>query len=188
MTSLTNRPRRALVVVDVQERVMEDAWERERIESNIRTLVDAARAEDVPVVWVQHNSAGMPLGSDSWQLVDGLDPRDDEPRVDKQYRNSFEQTDLEDVLARLEVGSLVICGAQTNNCVRHTLHGAIDRGYDVVLVEDAHTTSDHEWDNGIITAASTVDEQNRSSMGYELPGRVCTLATTAEVFAAASPS
>lgn len=167
---------------------MRDGWERERVESNVRTLVDAARAVDVPVVWVQHNEQEMPIDSDFWQLVDGLEPRPDEARIDKQYRNSFEQTDLEDVLARLGVGSLVICGAQTNNCIRHTLHAAIDRGYDVVLVEDAHTTSDHEWDNGIITAAVTVDEQNRSSMGYQLPGRKCTLTTTAEAFAAPAES
>jgi nicotinamidase-related amidase len=183
MTTFTDRRQRALVVIDVQDRVMEGSWDRERVEANIRSLVAAARENDVPVVWVQHNDEQMTIGSDAWQLVDGLDPREGEPRIDKQFRNSFESTDLDDVLAGLGVGSLLICGAQTNNCVRHTLHGAIDRGYDVVLVEDAHTTTDQEWDNGVISAAFTVDEQNRSSLDYQLPGRACTLATAAEAFA-----
>lgn len=162
---------------------MDGSWDRPRVEANIRSLVDSARAHDVPVVWVQHNDEDMTIGSPGWQLVEGLEPREGEAHIDKQYRNSFESTDLDDVLARLGVGSLLICGAQTNNCVRHTLHGAIDRGYDVALVEDAHTTTDQDWDNGVITAAATVDEQNRSSLDYRLPGRVCTLTTAAQAFA-----
>jgi Isochorismatase family len=46
------------------------------------------------------------------------------------------------VLADLAVGSLVVVGAQTDECVRSTLHGALVRGYDATLVGDAHTTED----------------------------------------------
>jgi len=36
----------------------------------------------------------------------------------------------------------VVAGAQTDMCIRSTLHGAITRGYDATLVSDAHTTED----------------------------------------------
>lgn len=45
----------ALLVVDVQNGVVESAYERDRVITNISTLVDKARAEDVPVLWVQHS-------------------------------------------------------------------------------------------------------------------------------------
>ena len=182
MTTLSNRTQRALLVIDVQKDVVSDAYQRDAIVRTIAVLVDSAREAGVAVIWVQHNDPGMPIGSDEWQLVPELEPRVDEARLDKQYRSSFEATDLDDVLAGLDVGSLVICGAQTNNCIRHTLHAALERGYDVTLVEDAHTTSDSDWDSGTILASFTIDEQNRSCLDYDLPGRRCSLTTTAEAF------
>jgi nicotinamidase-related amidase len=184
MSTFTDRPHRALLVIDVQGGVVYDAHNRDAVVANIAALVDRARAAGDPVVWVQHNEPEMPIGSDFWQLVPELQPRDGEARIDKQYRSSFVDTNLEETLASLGVGSLVICGAQTNNCVRHTLHTALDRGYDVVLVEDAHTTSDFEWDSGIVSAARIIDEQNASCVGYQLPGRACTLVTTADAYPA----
>jgi nicotinamidase-related amidase len=183
VSTFADRPHRALLVIDVQNRVVEDAFERDRVVANVATLVESARSSGAPVIWVQHNADYLPVNSLEWQLVPELSRRADEPHVHKQFRSSFVETSLDDVLDDLGVGSLVICGAQTNNCIRHTLHAALDRGYDVTLVEDAHTTSDQEWDNGTITAAFTIDEQNRSCLDYALPGQRCDLTTTAEAFA-----
>ena len=64
----------------------------------------------------------------------------------KSYGDSFEATDLESVLAEREVGRLIVTGAESDACIRSTLHGAFTRGYDVTLVGDAHTTSDKtQW-------------------------------------------
>jgi nicotinamidase-related amidase len=183
MSTFTDRSARALLVIDVQAGVVADAYRRDEVVQNIRMLVDAARADAVPVVWIQHNEPDMPIDGEAWQLVPELKPEPGEPRVNKKYRSSFEETTLEEVLAGLDVGALVICGAQTNNCVRHTLHSALERGYDVTLVEDAHTTSDSDWDTGPILASLTIDEQNRSCLGYDLPGRRCDLTTTVQAFA-----
>lgn len=183
MSTFSDRPNRALIVIDVQQGVVHDAYFRDEVVSRIAALVSAARSEGVPVVWVQHHEPDMPIGSEYWQLVPGLEPAADEARIDKEYRSSFEGTELDAVLERLGAGSLVICGAQTNNCVRHTLHAALERGYDVTLVEDAHTTSDSDWESGPIRASFTIDEQNRSCLDYDLPGRRCDLTTAAEAFA-----
>jgi nicotinamidase-related amidase len=142
MTTLKNRPNTALVVIDVQNGVVEGAHERDAVVANVGSLVEKARREQVPVVWVQHSDEQLARGSDEWRIVPELAPEDAEPLVEKHYDDSFEDTTLETVLSGLGVGRLVVAGAQTDACVRSTLHGALVRGYDATLVRDAHTTED----------------------------------------------
>ncbi len=146
MTTLDHRPNTALLVVDVQCGVVRHAHARTEVVANIDRLVAKARAEGVPVVWVQHSDEDVPLGSDDWQIVPELAPGPGEARIEKCYGDSFEDTTLEAVLSGLGVGRLVVAGAQTDACIRSTVHGAFVRGYDATLVSDAHTTDDQtEW-------------------------------------------
>ena len=146
MTTLENRPNTALLVVDVQNGVVEGAHERDAVVAKIGSLVEKARSERVPVVWVQHNDEQLARGSEGWRIVPELSPGDAEPLVEKNYADSFEDTVLESVLSGLGVGRLVVAGAQTDECIRSTIHGAFVRGYDTTLVSDAHTTEDQtEW-------------------------------------------
>ena len=142
MTTLADRTNTALLVVDVQAGVVAEAHDRDAVVANIGSLVEQARREDVPVVWVQHSDKGLERGSDDWQIAPELAPDDAEPLVEKHYGDAFEDTTLETVLAGLGVGRLVVVGAQTDACIRSTLHGAFARGYDATLVSDAHTTED----------------------------------------------
>jgi nicotinamidase-related amidase len=181
MSQFVDRKSSALVVIDVQVGVVQDAWRRDEVVTNISEVVTHARATQMPVIWVQHSDDWMAIGSNDWEIVSELQPLDNETKIQKNYCSSFEATNLEEVLAGMGVGHLVICGAQTNNCVRHTIHAALERGYDVTLVEDAHTTSDGDWDNGTLRAADIVDDQNRSCAGYQLPGRSATLVATRDL-------
>lgn len=150
MTSLPNRPNTALIVIDMQRGVVADAFEVDRVVDNINTLVDKARTEQVPVIWVQHSDDELAEGSEAWQYLDDLQRAEGEPVVSKRYGDSFEETDLEKILAERHVGRLVVTGAQTDACVRSTLHGALARGYDATLVADAHTTEDmRQWGSPI---------------------------------------
>jgi nicotinamidase-related amidase len=142
MTTLDNRPRTALLVIDVQNCVVGGAHERDAVVANVGRLVEKARREHVPVVWVQHSDRHLTWGSDDWRIVPELSPGEAEPIIDKSYSDSFEDTTLDAVLADLQVGHLVVVGAQTGGCIRSTLHGAFVRGYDTTLVSDAHTTKD----------------------------------------------
>jgi nicotinamidase-related amidase len=142
VTTLENRPNTALLVVDVQNGVVEAAHERDAVVANVGSLVGKARREQVPVVWVQHHDDQLAKGSDEWRIVPELSPDDAEPLVEKSFGDSFEDTMLESVLSGLGVGRLVVVGAQTDACIRSTLHGALVRGYDATLVSDAHTTED----------------------------------------------
>lgn len=184
MTTLDDRPNAALLVVDVQNGVVAGAHNRDAVVGNVQSLVEKARRDNVAVVWVQHSDEELERGSDAWRIVPELDPRDDEPLVEKNYGDSFEETALESVLAGLRVGRVVVAGAQTDACVRSTLHGAFVRGYDTTLVGDAHTTEDlTEW--GAPPPEQVIAHTNLYWSHQAAPGRKAgVVATTAVDFAA----
>ena len=180
MTTFEDRPNTALLVVDVQNGVVEGAHERNAVVANVGSLVEKARRENVPVVWVQHSDQGLARGSDDWQIVPELDPSDTEPLVEKNYGDSFEDTDLESVLSRLGVGRLVVVGAQTDACIRSTLHGAFVRGYDATLVSDAHTTENQtSW--GAPPPHLVIAHTNLYWTDHSAPGRTAGTVKTKDV-------
>ncbi|MGZ4591592.1 MAG: isochorismatase family protein [Actinomycetes bacterium] len=180
MTTLTERPNTALLVIDVQNGVMAEVHNRAGVIANIAFLVDKARAENVPVVWVQHSADDLPEGSEGWRYVAELTQAESEPVVHKRYGDSFEDTDLEAVLAERKIGRLIVTGAQTDECIRSTLHGAIVRGYDATLVGDAHTTEDlSEW--GAPTPDKVIDHTNLYWQNHTAPGRQAGTVSTGTV-------
>jgi nicotinamidase-related amidase len=180
MTTLTNRPNTALIVIDVQNGVVAAAHQRTEVIANINTLIGKARAEGVPVIWVQHSDDNMQLGSPEWKYVPELTREDGEPLVHKHYGDSFEETGLEQVLADRGVGHLVVTGAQTDACIRSTLHGGFTRGYDMTLVGDAHTTDDYS-EHGMPTPDLVIAHTNMYWYYHDAPGRRATTVGTAEV-------
>jgi nicotinamidase-related amidase len=180
MTTLSDRPNTALMVIDVQNGVVTGTHQRDAVVANISTLVDKAREEGVPIVWIQHSSENMPTGSDAWQYVPELARQESEPLVHKTYADSFEDTDLEDVLTKAGVGRLVVTGAQTDECIRSTIHGAFVRGYDVTLVGDAHTTENQsEW--GAPTPDKVIAHTNLYWQNHTAPGRTAAVTETKDV-------
>ena len=180
MTTLQNRPNTALLVIDVQQGVVAGAHERDAVVTNVSSLVDKARRERVPVVWVQHSDEQTVRGSDNWRIVPELSPGDAEPLVEKNYGDSFENTTLETVLSGLGVGKLIVVGAQTDACIRSTLHGAVVRGYDATLVSDAHTTEDQSaW--GAPPPAQVIAHTNLYWTYHTAPGRTAGTVKTKDV-------
>jgi nicotinamidase-related amidase len=180
MTTLENRPNTALLVVDVQNGVVEGTPERDTVVANVGTLVEKARQEEIPVIWVQHNDEGLARGSDEWQIVPELSPGETEPLVEKSYGDSFEDTTLETVLSGLGVGRLLVVGAQTDACIRSTLHGALARGYDATLVSDAHTTEDQTpW--GAPPPEQVIAHTNLYWSSQTAPGRTAGTVETKDV-------
>lgn len=172
----------ALIVIDVQVNVVKDAFERDSKVANMAEAVKRARAASIPVIWVRHSEESLPINSAGWQIVPELVPADGEPIIEKKYRSTFVETNFEEVLAELKISHLFICGAETNNCVRHTSMSALEAGYDITLISDAHTTTGFEWNGFVVDAASTIDEQNTNFMEYKLPGRTATTKKVAELW------
>ena len=172
----------SLVVVDVQVGVMAESWEASRVIKNVARAVARAREEGVPVIWVQHESDELPRDSSSWQFVPELVPAAGEKRVHKRFPSSFEETDLEVSLAQLGTTHIVLAGAQTNWCIRATAYAALDRGYDLTLLKDAHTTASIDLGNGSrVEASSMVADLNVTMKWLSYPGRKSGTAGTEEV-------
>lgn len=181
MTTLKDRPNTALLVVDLQNGVVEKGYERDLVVANITRLVEKARGEMVPIVWVQHSDdEQLSRGSDAWRIVPELTPAGTEPLVEKLYGDAFENTILESILGRLGVGRLIVVGAQTDACIRSTIHGALARGYDVTLVSDAHTTENQTaW--GAPPPDQVIAHTNLYWTYQTAPGRTAGTAKTGDV-------
>ena len=137
----------ALVIIDMQAAMFsgEAPYRGQEVLANIRLLLHKARETGMPVVFVQHNNdGGMKYGSDLWQVCSEISPVEGEARVDKRTRDSFYQTNLEEVLKSLKAKTLIFCGMQTEYCVDTTCRRAYTLGYDAYLASDGHTTYDSE--------------------------------------------
>lgn len=188
MTTLVGRPNTALLIIDVQNGVVAGTHNRDEMIANINQLLGKARAEQVPVIWVQHADEGLVKGSEEWRYVPELVREEGEPLVHKSYGDSFEDTELEKVLGEAGVGKLVVTGAQTDACIRCTIHGAFARGYDVTLVADAHTTEDLSG-YGAPPPDKVIAHTNLYWAEQSAPGRRGGTVLTAQVsFAAGSES
>lgn len=182
MAAIREGNKSILLVVDAQVGVMQNTWDAPRIIENIGIAVEKARSQGVPVIWVQHADDELVHDSPDWQLVPDLSPAEDEARIHKQFNSSFEQTSLEETLARLGATHVVLVGAATNWCVRATAYGALDRGYDLTLIKDAHTTETMELENGVrIEAADIIRELNIAMTWLSYPGRTNGTASARDV-------
>lgn len=160
-----------MVVVDAQRVILGGCLEPQDKTNKIAEAVAWARENSIPVIWIQHSDEDIVRGSEGWQLVDGLVPASTEAVVEKHFRSSFVDTNLNEILQGLGVGKIYVCGAESNFCIRHTIHSALEIGYDVILLRDAHTAASQEWDGLIVDAQRVIDEMNFNFMDYRLPGR-----------------
>lgn len=178
MATIRDGSKGILLIVDVQNGVMGDAWDAPRVIRNVARTVERARDQAVPVIWVQHASDELPHGSPQWQWVPELKPAANEALIHKQFESSFEQTKLEEELTRLGATHITLAGAMTNWCIRATAYAALERGYDLTLVQDAHTTANVDLESGrMIEAANVVAELNLAMTWLRYPGRTNGTAT-----------
>jgi len=185
MATIRDGHKDVLLVVDAQVGVMNHAWDASRIVENIDVAVKNARRHDIPVIWVQHASDELIPDSPDWQIAPELRPAPGETRIHKQFNSSFEQTPLEATLAELGATHILLAGAATNWCIRATAYGALDRGYDLTLIADAHTTETMELDSGErIEAANVIHDLNIAMTWLSYPGRKNATTAAADVGAA----
>ena len=158
--------RTAVLVVDMLNDFLDEAGAMplpagQRLYEPIRRLLAAARGHGASVIWVcdthppedrefEKRTPHCLAGTWGAQIVDALEPRDDEYRVPKRRYSGFFETDLDLRLREQRVSTLVLTGVVTNICVRSTAHDAFFRGYDVIVVQDCvAATSDREQDSSL---------------------------------------
>ncbi|MEJ6550363.1 isochorismatase family protein [Corynebacterium sp. USCH3] len=180
MSAFQDRPHTALLVIDLQNLVVDGAFRRDEVVGTVKNLADRAREEGVPVVWVQHQAEHLPPDTHDWEFVPELQQQDGDRLVPKTYGDAFEGTILEDVLSDLGVGHIVVTGAETDACIRSTIHGGFARGYDVTLVADAHTAGDKtQW--GAPPVEQVIDHTNLYWSHQAAPGKTAAVETSDQV-------
>ncbi|RNC67778.1 MAG: cysteine hydrolase [Desulfuromonadales bacterium] len=145
---------KALVVIDVQNDYFPGGkfplWNTEETLATTVKAVHRAKEKGIPVILIQHIAdssrgiapffnGGTP-GAELHQAV--KEAATDAPVVVKAFADSFHQTCLEEVLARLGVTELLLCGMMTQNCVTHTAISKSAEKYAVTVLTDCCTTVD----------------------------------------------
>lgn len=166
----------ALVIIDVQAAMFaeeEKPYRGQEVLENIRLLLHRAREINMPVVYIQHNDdSEFRKDTDLWQIMPEIAPISGEARVDKTTRDSFHQTELDGILRRLDIKTLIFCGMQTEYCVDTTCRRANTLGYDAYLISDGHTT----FDSKVLPASKIIAHHNNV-----LPTRFLQVKTTKEM-------
>ncbi len=140
--------RDALLIVDAQVNQFEGEWavaDAPQILERLQRLVAAARDGDAPVLWIQNDGGAEDPDypeTAGWLIHPALVPVPGEPVLRKKSCDAFETTELGRILGELGVEEVVVAGLQSEWCIRATSKGAVERGYDLALVVDAHSTLD----------------------------------------------
>jgi len=155
---------KALCIIDVQNAMIQGnnpVYRSNEVLHNIKELIDKARKQLVPIIYVQHNEKGSEFqkGLDSWEIVDMIKPHKDDPIVHKTYSDSFKDTNLKEILDQYNINELIVVGMQTDYCVNATSLRANELDYDVTIVSDAHSTFDDE-----ISAKQIIEEHHKKWM------------------------
>lgn len=170
----------ALLVIDMQCALVEEASEPEPVLERIGGLLAQARASDTPVIFIQHEEEDYPPmnhGAAGWQIHSSIAPVEGEPTLRKRTPDSFYETPLAAELERRGITRLIVTGMQTDYCVNATCRAALSHGYDVTLVADAHTTSDTE----LLSAAQIIADHNAQLAELAHPNHTITVTPAAAI-------
>lgn len=154
-------PNTALLIIDAQNEMFDQSnpvHESLKLLANLQSLIQKARSvTGVPVIYVQHNDAGLVKGTDFWQIHEAITPEEGDVVVQKWTPDSFHETNLLEELKNKDIQNLVIAGNQTEHCVDATTKSASKHGFTVTLAKDAHGT----WDSDTMSATQIIDHHNK---------------------------
>ncbi len=145
---MTTMPTTALLLIDIQRGAFDGvrcpSIERPaELVANASSLIAAARDAGSPIMFVQHcDEPNSPFeeGTPHWELHEQFVPNAGETAIKKYASSAFENTHLDETLQRLNIKNVILCGLQSEFCVRNTGNAALDLGYSVRVAEDGHST------------------------------------------------
>ena len=144
-----------LLVVDMQKAlVVEDLYDFNTFTDRTARLVDAARKNNVEVIFVQHDAgpgSGMSVGDEDFEIVDQITPKEGEKVFTKTINSCFGNKDFKEYMENLDDKRLMIVGLQTNYCIDCTVKSAFERGFEVIIPEGTNSTFDNDYMTGEIT-------------------------------------
>jgi len=138
----------ALIIVDMQVGLFDRAPSRhdaEGVVGRINAVARAVRASGGIVIFIQHDGpSGDTFEPETagWQIMPTLERGENDRVVHKRTCDAFCETDLSNILAQHGIRKILVTGCATDFCVDTTIRAAVSLDYDVVVVEDGHTTAD----------------------------------------------
>ncbi len=158
----------ALVIIDVQRGMFAfpetQPFDGAETVQRIHDLLVKARAEGVPVFFVQHDGGTgdiLDKHGPGFPFHEALTPMPDEAVIVKTRCNAFHGTDLERRLRDAGVERLTVTGMQSDYCVDTFVRAASERDFALRLVADGHTTFDTES----LSAAQVIAHENETLNG-----------------------
>jgi nicotinamidase-related amidase len=118
-------------------------YDGDGVVGRIAGLIANAREQRAPIFFIQHDGGpSHPLhpGKPGFPFHDRLAPGPGDDVTVKHRSSAFHGTDLDEKLKRAGVNHLIVTGMQSEYCVDSAIRGAVERGYRVTLVCDAHST------------------------------------------------
>ena len=147
-----------LLVVDMQKALTEDEelYDAEAfMDRNIR-LIDAARKNNVEVIFVQHDAgegSGFSVGDEDFEIDPRVAPKDGEKVFVKTINSCFGNKEFKAYMEQQEDKRLMVIGLQTNYCIDATVKSAFERGFEVIVPEGTNSTFDNDYMTGETTVA-----------------------------------
>ncbi len=167
-----NGKKMALLIVDVQNGVIASAYNKDKVVENINIMISKARASKVPIIWVQHSDNELIKNTKEWEINPRLEQSTDDYYIEKGFNSSFEKTNLDELIKQLGVNKIILMGAASNWCIRATAYASLERGYDLCLIGDAHTTESLDFGDGVVIEAKDIIlELNTTIQWVEYPDR-----------------
>jgi nicotinamidase-related amidase len=175
----------ALLVIDVQEAMFgpghqPSLFRADETIANIAALIDRARSAGARVIYIQHHDQVDPAlqpPQPGFAIRAAIAPEPDETVIVKRICDAFNGTNLEGVLREAGIQCLVTCGIQSDFCVDAATRGAMNRGFEVTLAADAHTT----WDNGVLNAEQIIAHVNATLPNMSGPGQRIRIKSTQKI-------
>lgn len=173
------RSQLALLVVDMQQGLFSSEQSRYRsasVVANINMLIDFCHQESIPVVFIQHDGPiddVLEPQTDGWQLLPQLHRQPNDHLIRKSACDAFYRTGLQPLLHSLGVSRLMISGCATDFCVDTTLRAAASLDYQIIAVQDAHTTADRPH----MSASQIIEHHNFMWQNLLIPDPVQLLRT-----------
>ncbi|MGI8968716.1 MAG: cysteine hydrolase family protein [Chloroflexota bacterium] len=170
----------ALLIIDAQVGLLDGAHQSDRVVERIAGLARRARTAETPIVYLQHDGdddGSLAPGSPGWRIHPALAPQPEDAVLRKRASDSFFETPLAEVLRNSAIDRLIVTGMKTEMCVDTTSRQAVSRGYDVLLVSDAHTTTDSD----VLSAEQIIAHHNDTLDDFGTDDHVVTVAPAAEV-------
>lgn len=164
---------KALIIIDIQNDYFQggNCELVNPMEASLKAkeLLEYFRKNSMPIFHIQHinlrkGATYFLLNTKGVEIHENVKPLEDEIIIEKNFPNSFLQTNLESELEKQNIKELVICGMMSHMCIDSTTRAAFDLGFDCTVAHDACTTKDLEF-LGKNIKASEVHNSFMSSLG-----------------------